>query len=232
MKSRKHLANILAVSLLTMCSVSSVVISAANTYTVDSVANTDDTTPGNGFCGTEVAGTPGVPAGPMGIPPAIPPGDPVQQAGTCTLRAAIQEANGNPGVDTIEFDIAGTGMNATTVSITLTSDLPAITEPLIIDASMNADAVTVDGGGQFALLNFTTGNISAGNSEVRGLTLTGGLNDTATGGGAIYFGPSLANRNTPSKLTLTNVDLTGNTTIPGQAPGAGPGGPGGAVPAD
>ena len=50
--------------------------------------------------------------------------------GTCTLRAAIQQANAVPGSDVIEF---GIGSGAQT--ITPNSALPAITDPVVIDGS-------------------------------------------------------------------------------------------------
>ncbi|MES2682807.1 MAG: Calx-beta domain-containing protein [Pseudomonadota bacterium] len=214
MNSRNHLAKLLAVSLLTMCSASSV-MGVAATYTVDSNADTADGSTTDGECGqTQV-----IP------PPPFPNGQTVLIPGTCSLRAAIQQANANPGVDTILFDVAAT--TGTVATVTLTSDLPAITEPVLINA-INAnnpgDTITVDAGGQFALLSYSAGGISAGNSELSNITLTGGLNDTATGGGAIYFGAGF-----PSKLMLNNVVLDDNTSVAGNAPGAGPGGPGGAI---
>lgn len=48
--------------------------------------------------------------------------------GDCTLREAINAANATPGADTIEFSIA-TGP----VTISVTSDLPAITDPVTVD---------------------------------------------------------------------------------------------------
>ena len=51
--------------------------------------------------------------------------------GSCTLRAAIQQANSTPGADTIAFNIAGTGVQ----TFTPASELPSITEALTIDGS-------------------------------------------------------------------------------------------------
>ena len=47
----------------------------------------------------------------------------------CSLRAAIESANANPGADTIVFNIAGAGVH----TITPLSELPAITEAVTID---------------------------------------------------------------------------------------------------
>jgi CSLREA domain-containing protein len=66
--------------------------------TVDSTEDTDDTTPGDGLCRTA--------------------------AGTCTLRAAITEANAEAGPNTIHFAIPGTGVH----TIQLGSTLPTLTD--------------------------------------------------------------------------------------------------------
>ena len=57
--------------------------------------------------------------------------------GECTLRAAIETANANTGADTIEFEIPGSGVQ----TITIGSDLPAITETLAIDGYSQTGAV-------------------------------------------------------------------------------------------
>ncbi len=51
-------------------------------------------------------------------------------AGECTLRAAIEEANATAAADTIEFQIALSGI----VNINLSTMLPVITNPVHIDA--------------------------------------------------------------------------------------------------
>jgi CSLREA domain-containing protein len=51
---------------------------------------------------------------------------------TCTLREAIQEANATPDADTVNFDIPNADPNAVR-TITPTSALPTITEPVTID---------------------------------------------------------------------------------------------------
>ena len=52
-----------------------------------------------------------------------------QDNGPGTLRQAILDANADGGADTIDFDIAGAGVH----TISLTSQLPAITDPVTID---------------------------------------------------------------------------------------------------
>ena len=92
----------------------------AATFTVDDNGDGADDRPGNGICATSVT-----------------------TGGVCTLRAAIQEANALSGSDTIEFSIG------TSSIINIGTELPAITEPVVIDgttAPVGAiDYVRVDG---------------------------------------------------------------------------------------
>ena len=55
----------------------------------------------------------------------------IQNSGNGTLRQAIMDANTNSNVDTIQFNISGTGVK----TITLTAALPPITSPVIIDGT-------------------------------------------------------------------------------------------------
>jgi len=50
-------------------------------------------------------------------------------SGAGSLRQAITDANNHAGLDTIDFNIPGSGVQ----TITPASDLPAITDPVIID---------------------------------------------------------------------------------------------------
>ena len=50
-------------------------------------------------------------------------------SGAGSLRQAILDANGNPGLDTIHFAIPGSGVQTITVSTTL----DAITDPVVLD---------------------------------------------------------------------------------------------------
>src|SRR6266850_6646181 len=51
-------------------------------------------------------------------------------SGSCTLRAAIEQANAVAGLDTINFNI-GSGVK----TIVLTTDLPVISDQLVIDGT-------------------------------------------------------------------------------------------------
>jgi CSLREA domain-containing protein len=76
-----------------------IVVAAANpALVVDSVGDGTDASPGNGVCRTA--------------------------ASTCTLRAAIQEANAQPGANDIAFAIPGSGVQ----TIQLGSQLPTLSD--------------------------------------------------------------------------------------------------------
>ena len=89
-------------------------------------------------------------------------------SGGCTLRAAIQTANANPGADDIGFSLAFGNW-----TLTVGTTLPFVTTPTTIDASTLPFGFTIDGGnlaagGQGAGLRFSAGSEG---SVVRGLSL-------------------------------------------------------------
>jgi titin len=91
-------------------------------------------------------------------------------AGTGSFRQAIIDANNNPGLDTIKFNIGGSGPKV----IVPNSPLPQITDPLIIDGPsqpgyVDKPIIVLDGinaGANTIGLWFT-----AGNSAVNGLVI-------------------------------------------------------------
>ncbi len=118
------------------------------TFVVDSTGDEGDADAGDGICDTAAA--------------------------TCTLRAAIQEANASPDKDTINFQI-GSGVRR----IVLDAILPPITEPVVIDGStqpgfqqlpLQRPLIMIDG----SELNGYDGlAVSGGDSEIRWLILGG-----------------------------------------------------------
>lgn len=74
--------------------------------TVTTVSEGSDQTPGDGVCATSL--------------------------GDCTLRAAIEEANALPGMDTINFNLPGAGVHS--ISITAAT-LPSITDSAILNGA-------------------------------------------------------------------------------------------------
>src|SRR5262252_2602105 len=79
------------------------------TFTVDSTGDGSDTNAGDGMC--------------------------VATSGGCTLRAAIEESNAHPDADTIEFDIAGSGVHTIHVvgAAEGGNDLQFLVAPVTID---------------------------------------------------------------------------------------------------
>jgi Calx-beta domain len=126
---------------------------AAKTFTVDTGSEGSDVNLGDGIC------------------------DSIPGAGTsCSLRAAIEESNANPGKDTINFNFAGGGVR----TLAPTSALPTITDPVIIDgySQPGASANTLANGDNAVLLIQLQGS-NAGSSAI-GLTITAG-NSTVKG---------------------------------------------------
>ncbi|AGA29090.1 Calx-beta domain-containing protein [Singulisphaera acidiphila] len=92
--------------------------------------------------------------------------------GPGSLRQAILDANANPGLDTIRFALPGEGPQ----SIRLTSALPPITDPVIIDGTTQhgyqksplIELTGIDAGSQANGLT-----LNAGGSTIRGLAING-----------------------------------------------------------
>ena len=109
--------------------------------------------------------------------------DGVCGAGHCTLREAINAANALAGTDAIHFDIPGTGPHTIQPGAP-TFQLPEVTDPVVIDgytqpgASPNTNAPD-EGTNAVWMVEIDASNtngvgldISAGNSTVRGLSIT------------------------------------------------------------
>lgn len=123
-----------------------------------------------------------------------------------SLRATINDVNANGyGLDTIQFDIPGSGVQ----TITLQSGLPNINEPVVIDgySQPGAQPNTLSNGDNAVILiqlqqtNYSYGSIlwiGAGNSTVRGLVING------TGDQGIYVSPSYGS------TLQTNIIIAGN----------------------
>lgn len=100
-------------------------------------------------------------------------------SGTGSLRQALLDANENPGLDTIVFNI-GSGVQ----TVALSTDLPRITDPVIIDATTQPGYT----GNPIIELTRTPGGFSsgftidAGNTTIRGFV----INNFASGGIAMY----------------------------------------------
>jgi len=106
----------------------------------------------------------------------VDPGDGICGSPGCTLREAITAANTNPGADIINFNIPGGGVQ----TITPTSNLPNITDPVTIDGytQPGASENTLAIGNDAVLLielnggnSVTTPSIQVSDCTIRGLVI-------------------------------------------------------------
>jgi CSLREA domain-containing protein len=162
-------------------------------FTVNSTQDAVDAKPGDGICATA--------------------------AGTCTLRAAIQEANALPGADRIfvpgavyTLTIPGAGEDCAA-----TGDLD-ITDDLTIYGA-GPEATIVDGGGLDRIFQIlppqpqcNTGGSAVPNVTIKGMTVRNGSVTTNDSGGGIFNG--IANQQ-GGFLKLVNVTVTGNSATYG-----------------
>jgi CSLREA domain-containing protein len=130
-------------------------------------------------------------------------------AGGCTLREAINAANGSSGVaDTINFNLVSPA------TITLGSQLPNITDSagLIIDGG--SANITINGANQYRVFE-------VGTSTISGAKLT--LNNLTVANGRALLGAGILN-NSSNTLMVNNSTLSGNTAYTeGQSGGIGGG---------
>jgi hypothetical protein len=106
-------------------------------------------------------------------------------AGPGSFRQALLDANANPGLDTIEFNLGGDGVH----TIRPESPLPAITDPVVIDGSTQpgyAGTPVIEVDGSDAGPGADGLSITAGNSMIRGLAInqftSAGIRITSSGG--------------------------------------------------
>ncbi len=153
------------------------VATAATTLEVNSPADAVDAIPGNGACATA--------------------------SGSCTLRAAIQEANALAGPDVIELPAGTYALTASGAAEDFgnTGDLD-ITAPVSITGA-GASATTIDGNGSDRVVHLLE---TAGNVTITGVTIRGGF--TEDDGGGVY---SLSG----GTLRLDAVAVTDNVTTGG-----------------
>ncbi len=141
----------------------------------------------------------------------------------CTLRAAIQLANSSATRDSVSFNIPDDGPH----TIQLTSALPALDQPLIIDAT------TQEGYNGLPLINLrgNTANafiIKGGESTIRGFSI-GGFSGTAirievNGGNVIqanHIGTDASGNNAIANLRGVNILHSPDNIIGGSNEGEG-----------
>lgn len=148
-------------------------------------------------------------------------------AGAGSLRQAILDANANPGLDIVSFNILPSGIQ----TIAPVSPLPVITDPLTIDGTTqpgwaSAPIVELAGGGAGVGANGL--EIHAGSSLVKGLVINGfggsGVLITLNGGDVIsgnYIGSDTSGTVASANADGVTVDVASGNTIGGSAPGSG-----------
>ena len=148
------------------------------TLTVNDTGDTADATPGNGVCATAT--------------------------GTCTLRAAIAEANVLIGNDIIDFALPVGGVP----TITLQSALPPIVQSLVIDGTTQTGASCAGGPGGALVQLDANGVATAIDASAPGVALTlRGLvvNDYAANGVVAH--------DARIECNIIGADATGTATV-------------------
>jgi VCBS repeat-containing protein len=172
MRSLVRLCCALTAALALSIAFSSAQKASAATFNVDNAGDAPDIVHGNGLC--------------------------ADASGSCTLRAAIEEANSFAGNDTISISYTGT--------INLTGALPEITSDMTINgAGSSLLTVRRDTGGDYRI--FLTNNV---NVSISGMTITNGKTPDATSGNAAKPGGGIWQ--VGGVLTLTDMVITGNRT--------------------
>jgi plastocyanin len=146
-------------------------------------------------------------------------------SGAGSLRQAITDANANAGADTIAFSISGTGIQ----TISPTSALPAITDPVTIDATTQTGyagtpLIDIDGTGAGSATGL---NLAASDSEVKGLAITdfalAGIsvsgNNDAIEGDYVGVAPDGTTTAANSGDGIDVVSSTGGVTVGGTSAG-------------
>ncbi|KRD25578.1 hypothetical protein ASE39_21905 [Acidovorax sp. Root267] len=142
----------------------------AATFTVDTTADLNDATAGDGICGTGAAGT-------------------------CSLRAAIQEANVLPGADTISLPSG----HYTLTRLPLAGNVLGIASDITINGmGVSAGATVIDGNGDRIVLQIT----GSPTVHLHNLAIVGGTGHGSVFGGGIYIGGGTT--------TLSQVVVGGN----------------------
>jgi hypothetical protein len=184
---------------------------ASTTFTVNSTGNATDAVVGDDVCETSTSGE-------------------------CTLRAAIQEVNATTDPDTINFNVSGTGCVAGVCTISPASELPIITQPVMIngytqgdgtpgdpsdDATENTLAVGDNAKLKIRLDGTEAGNglkIEADNSTVKGLVVSNWENGVFLGvdatGNAVrgnFIGTDASGSNLSNNIGVALTNAPNNT---------------------
>ncbi len=181
-------------------------------FTVNSTADLGDSLLGDGICDTA--------SNPEAEPP-IPPSN------ICTLRAAIQEANADGFLDTIEFSIA-TGQQ----TIRPLSLLPTVSQPVLIDGQTQpgfnvTPIIELDGSAILDVPTPTGLALSGSSSTVTGLVINrfggAGILLFGSGGHTVhgnYIGTDITGAQDRGNGGVGVLVVSDNNTIGGAVPAA------------
>jgi CSLREA domain-containing protein len=168
---------------------------------------------------------------------------------SCTLRAAIQEANANdnaPTVDLISFNIPGDGPHTISPGFLVSEDLPTISDPVTIDGYTQGEATTTTTDdakentlafGTDAVLKIVISGASAplgsngltvesGGTTIRGLVISGFQRSGFVGGHGIFFSDTAGNTNNRVEGNFIGTNQTGTTAAQNVSEGVRAEGPG------
>ena len=159
-------------------------VNCLTSLTVNNLGDGADATPGNGICETATGN------------------------GTCTLRAAIQEANALSACSPFTITITATG------TITLGSALPDLNHPNLTINGPGANLLTVSGNNAVRVFVINSGKIIT----LAGLTITNGMVTDASPSGPL--GGGIYNSGT---LTVVSSTLSGNSASGSNSNGRGGG---------
>jgi hypothetical protein len=186
MTKRRH-RTVLGICIAAVCSLALAPAAMAD-FTVNDLGDQDDANfgidPADGVCDTVAGGT-----------------------ATCTLRAAIEEANGNANADTITFSVTG---------LHTAGNVYSITTPMTIDGNGSSAVGTVIDGLDSNRLLLISG--AATPVTLKDLRLQNGHVANPSGGGD----GGAAVKNDAASLALDNVTVTSNT-VDGTGVGQGAG---------
>ena len=149
-------------------------------------------------------------------------------SGAGSLRQAILDANGNPGADTIAFNVTGTGCDGSGVcTITPATALPVISSPVLIDgytqagaeANTNAEGalntvlkIVIASPGDAGLVGLDLSTGSDG-STIRGIVMNGGWNyafssffSTGNAVEGCFFGTDTSGTTVPTPPNVRGID--------------------------
>ncbi len=145
-------------------------------------------------------------------------------SGNCTLRAALQEANGASSLDTILFDLSAIG----TDTIKIDSMLPVLDSNMIIQGP-GQNALALSGQNLHRLFFVKNGTITISDLSLVHGRAKGGNGGGGAGGGMGAGGAMLLHEGQTGTIVLTinNVTFDGNEAIGGDGNGGSGGGGGG-----